>query len=57
MDVADMYLYINHKTYVYKYNYINLKIMDSTIHNDHLEYHKNLDKYQQYEIFKNLGIQ
>jgi GR25 family glycosyltransferase involved in LPS biosynthesis len=56
MNVADMYLYINNNTYVYKYNYINLKIMDSTIHNDHKDYHTICDKYQQYEIFKNLVI-
>ena len=39
-DVADIFLYKNLNTYVYKYNFISTKDEESSIHEGHLDYHK-----------------
>jgi GR25 family glycosyltransferase involved in LPS biosynthesis len=46
LDVSDVYIYINLDTYVYKYDYISTLLEESTIHNNHLDYHKNNDDFQ-----------
>lgn len=46
LDVSDIYIYVNLDTYVYKYDYISTLLEESTIHNDHINYHKNNDNYQ-----------
>lgn len=50
---ADKYIYRLLNTYVYKYNIISTNCNESTIHNNHLEYHKVCIKKNNYEI-KNL---
>jgi GR25 family glycosyltransferase involved in LPS biosynthesis len=40
-DVADIYIYKNLNTYVYKYNFITTTCEDSTIHPEHLDSHIN----------------
>jgi GR25 family glycosyltransferase involved in LPS biosynthesis len=45
-DVSDIYIYKNLETYVYKYNYITTLFEESTIHNNHLNYHKDNDNFQ-----------
>jgi hypothetical protein len=40
-DLADIFLFNNLETFVYKYNFINTNNdNDSLIHNDHLDFHK-----------------
>ena len=46
LHVSDIYIYENLDTYVYKYNYISTLLEESTIHANHLDYHKNSDSYQ-----------
>ena len=46
LDVADIYIYQHLETYVYKYNYITTLLEESTIHDNHLDYHKNNDNFQ-----------
>jgi GR25 family glycosyltransferase involved in LPS biosynthesis len=46
LDVADIYIYKNIDTYIYKYNYITTLIEQSTIHNNHMDLHKNNDNFQ-----------
>ncbi len=45
-DVADIYLYKNMRTFVYKYNFISVQGLDSEIHNDHLNYQNNCERFQ-----------
>ena len=45
-DVADMYLYKNIKTFVYKYNLISNYNISSEIHSEHLNFHNNSDNFQ-----------
>ena len=52
-----MYVYINNDTYAYKYNYTNMILKESTIHNEHINFQYQIDKFQQYEIFKNLALE
>jgi GR25 family glycosyltransferase involved in LPS biosynthesis len=52
LHAADIYIYENLDTYVYKYNYISTLLEESTIHNNHLDYHKNSDTYQLSIILK-----
>jgi hypothetical protein len=54
-NVADMYLYKNLETYVYKYNFISTINNNSTIHTDHVEFH-NLNTKFQFEIIVNEKI-
>jgi GR25 family glycosyltransferase involved in LPS biosynthesis len=53
-DVADMYLYKNLKTYVYKYDFIGIQGYDSTIHSDHVGYQNDYLKIQNKIIINNL---
>jgi GR25 family glycosyltransferase involved in LPS biosynthesis len=46
LHASDIYIYENLDTYVYKYNFISTLLEESTIHNNHLNYHKNSDAYQ-----------
>jgi len=46
LHVADIYIYKNLDTYVYKYDYISTLLEESTIHNNHLDLHKNNDNFQ-----------
>jgi len=46
LHAADIYIYENLDTYVYKYNYISTLLEESTIHDNHLDYHKNCNNYQ-----------
>jgi GR25 family glycosyltransferase involved in LPS biosynthesis len=46
LHVSDIYIYENLDTYVYKYDYISTLLEESTIHDNHLDYHKNSDSYQ-----------
>jgi GR25 family glycosyltransferase involved in LPS biosynthesis len=50
--VADIYIYQNLETYVYKYNFINTLVEESDIHNEHLQYHINSNNYQ-LDVIKN----
>jgi GR25 family glycosyltransferase involved in LPS biosynthesis len=50
--VADYYIYKNTNTIVYKYNFLNTLNEDSTIHTDHIDYHKKATDFQLAEIFK-----
>jgi hypothetical protein len=54
LRVADKFLYKHTNTYVYQYNYITSDSKDSIIHNDHLKWHKQLNKQDQYEIISNI---
>ena len=54
IDVADLYIYINVNTYAFKYNYITTLLEESTIHDEHLNTHKNNDNYQFGIILKDL---
>ena len=45
-DVADMYLYKNTKTFVYKYNFISVQGLDSEIHSNHINYQNNCERFQ-----------
>jgi GR25 family glycosyltransferase involved in LPS biosynthesis len=45
-DVADMYLYKNLRTFVYKYNFASVRGVDSEIHCDHLEYQNKSEIFQ-----------
>jgi len=40
LSVTDEYLYKNTNTWVYKYNYITTRDIESTIHNEHVNFHK-----------------
>ena len=53
IDNTEIFLYNNLETYVYKYNFISTNINDSTIHNDHLNYHKRCNDKQFDVILKN----
>ena len=46
MDVADKFIYKDFKTFVYKYNFININEVTSTIHSDHLNWHNICSKKQ-----------
>ncbi len=46
LKVADIYLYENLNTYVYKYNFVNLLNENSTIHNDHVGFQQNCCRNQ-----------
>lgn len=54
IDVADLYIYKNVNTYAFKYNYITTLLEESTIHDEHLNTHKNNDNYQFGIILKDL---
>ncbi len=45
-DVADMYLYKNTRTFVYKYNLVSNQNVSSEIHPEHLIFHSNSDNFQ-----------
>jgi GR25 family glycosyltransferase involved in LPS biosynthesis len=53
-DVADIYLYKNLETYVYKYNFIGTIDKDSTIHNDHVNHHTLSTNFQIEEIINDI---
>lgn len=40
IEVADIHLFKDLETYVYKYNFITTKLETSTIHGEHLDFHK-----------------
>ena len=40
LDVSDIFLYKNCNTYIYQFNYFNSFTNNSTIHNNHLKFHK-----------------
>jgi GR25 family glycosyltransferase involved in LPS biosynthesis len=46
ISVADIFLYAQCNTWVYKYNFISTKDEDSLIHNNHITYHKKSSLYQ-----------
>jgi GR25 family glycosyltransferase involved in LPS biosynthesis len=46
ISVADIFLYTQCNTWVYKYNFISTKDEDSLIHNNHITYHKKSSLYQ-----------
>jgi GR25 family glycosyltransferase involved in LPS biosynthesis/mannosyltransferase OCH1-like enzyme len=46
ISCADIYLYINMNTYVYRYNFISTLNESSTIHDDHLDWHKKITDMQ-----------
>ena len=46
IDVADKFMYKNFKTFVYKYNFININNVSSTIHSNHLNWHNSCSKKQ-----------
>jgi mannosyltransferase OCH1-like enzyme len=52
-DVADMFLFKNTTTYVYKYNYISILGIDSNIHNDHIMHHNKCEEIQDKYILEN----
>jgi len=52
LNVSDIYIYKNLDTYVYKYNFISTNIEESTIHDNHLDYHKKNDLIQLGVILK-----
>jgi len=52
IDVADLFLYTELSTYVYKYNFICTVNEDSTIHNDHMDYQRKSAEYQLEVIYK-----
>lgn len=52
--VADIYIYINLNTYVYKYNFISALINNSNIHNDHLDFHSSSNNFNLNIIKNNL---
>ena len=55
-NVADYYLYNLMNTWVYKYNIINTKDEDSTIHDSHLKFQKNSNKFNLDLILKNVNL-
>ena len=52
IDVADIFLYKNVDTYIYKYNYISVLNNDSTIHSNHLNMQKKYTEIQNNMIYK-----
>ena len=46
LHVADIFIYNYLETIVYKYNYITTLVEESTIHNNHLDYHNSILDYQ-----------
>ncbi len=52
-DVADMYLYKNMNTFVYKYNFTSVRGLDSEIHSNHLEYQNKSERFQNNIIIQN----
>jgi GR25 family glycosyltransferase involved in LPS biosynthesis len=44
ISVADEFIYQNANTWVYKYNFIKTNENDSTIHNDHVSFHHELNQ-------------
>ena len=53
IDVADVYLYINAITCVYKYNFVDTQNATSDIHSEHLDYHTKSSTFQLGEIKNN----
>ena len=56
LDVADVFIYQNAKSYVYKYNYISTKDEDSEIHPSHLNIHRYGTFIKTIDIINNLII-
>ena len=54
-DVADIFLYKNLNTYVYKYNFISTRDEESSIHEGHLDYHKKSNTYQLNNLLTNIN--
>ncbi len=46
INIADEFLYSELNTFVYKYNFINTLNEESTIHDNHIDYHKQVADYQ-----------
>jgi GR25 family glycosyltransferase involved in LPS biosynthesis len=53
LNVADIFLYKNVNTIVYKYNFISTLETDSVIHKSHISYHNFSKNYQLQQISKN----
>lgn len=51
LDVADIFIYKNLNTYIYKYNYISVLNNESTIHPHHLKMHKKYTETQYNMIY------
>jgi GR25 family glycosyltransferase involved in LPS biosynthesis len=54
ITLADIFLFQNCKTMIYKYNFFSVEIKDSTIHTHHLPIQNQCVNFQQNEIMKNL---
>lgn len=52
-DVADMFLFKNTITYIYKYNYISILGIDSNIHDSHIIHQSNCEIIQDRYILEN----
>jgi GR25 family glycosyltransferase involved in LPS biosynthesis len=57
LDVSDVFIYKNARTYVYKYNYIKTIDEDSEIHSDNIEWHKKSSFVKDIDIINNFVIQ
>ena len=55
-NVSDIFLYLNCKTYVYKYNFFNTNNCESTIHNEQVQYQKKCENIQLNIIKKNKNL-
>ena len=54
IEVADIHLFKDLNTYVYKYNFITTKLETSTIHGEHLDFHIESLDYQNKVLLNNI---